>query len=413
MYSGAWEPVRQIIPRIILADYQCKTALSIVHESKHIILFETGLGKTLTTIAGIFMRKNANTSKRILWLSPLDILDQTREAFSRHTVFKSRTITGTSRNVQKRDYSSLDIMFVNFEAFDERSILEWMLSEYDSFDTVVVDEAHLIANPFSSNRNGFLWWLVSKIPNRYLLTATPVISRIDQFASLLCLLEGTLKDFISFRTLIHQKKYLPEYHPTKLSYRKRDIVIPMELIDFEEEVNRSRLHGTALFKDTRSTKTTEPYKILAHLIEENGLKHFLVYSNITEHHKQLKEFLEDATALRVEILSGSTKDKSAVQKAFNNGDIDILIYSVIAGRDLPAESVIFFEWDVYAAQSLGRAIRSEEVRKDFKVWFLVNTLYETEMFKNTVVKTGLLTEKALGKNIFNNLILGGSYETSY
>ena len=240
MYSGAWEPVQNLIPGIKLDDYQCRTALSIVTEQKHLILFETGMGKTLTTIAGLFMRKNAGFTKRILWLSPLDILDQTWGAFRTHTRFRTRTVTGTSKNMRSRDYSSLDLIFMNFEAFDERHVIEWMMSVWDTFDTVVVDEAHMIANPFSSNQNGFLWWLVSRIPNTYLLTATPTISRIDQYASLICCLAGSLKDLLSYRAQIHQQKWLPGHHPHLLSYKKRDVEIPVQLLNFEEEVCRSR-----------------------------------------------------------------------------------------------------------------------------------------------------------------------------
>jgi superfamily II DNA or RNA helicase len=366
-------------------------------------MFETGLGKTLTTIAGLIMRKNSGRSKRILWLSPLDILEQTWSVFRRNTSFKSTMITGTSRGMRKRDMSSIDVTFMNFEAFDERHILEWMTDAYADFDTVVVDEAHMIANPFSSNRNGFLWWLAGRVQNTYLLTATPVISRIDQYAGLICCLTGTLKDLLSYRSQIHQKKWLPGTHPNLISYKQRNAVIPIEVIEFEEEIRRSRVHGTALFKDTRNRDTEKPYQILSSIIRENELKHFLVYSNLTEHHKELQDFLEADTGLRVSVMSGDTKDKSGTQKAFNAGEIDVLVFSTTSGRDLPAESVIFFEWDVYASQSLGRAVRSKEVRKDFIVWFLVNTLYETDMFRNTVIKTGLLNEKALGKNIFKNI----------
>ena len=310
MYNGAWEPVQRLIPGITLAEYQCRTALSIVTEPKHMILFETGLGKTLTAISGLLMRKNNDTSRRILWLSPLDILGQTREAFVRHTPFRTRVVTGTTKNISKRDYSGLDIVFVNFEAFDERFIVKWMMSVWNSFDTVVVDEAHLISNPFSSNRNGFLWWLASKINNTYLLTATPTVSRIDQYASLLCLLSGTLRDLIGYRNQIHQEKWLPELHPKLLSYKKRDITIPMEVIMFQEEVSRSRNHGTALFKDTRSVNTSQPYSILRSIIKKQGLSHFLVYSNVTAK-RFWKEITERSDSYSPKILSADSVPNSA------------------------------------------------------------------------------------------------------
>jgi len=199
------------------------------------------------------------------------------------------------------------------------------------------------------------------------------------------------------------KQWTPDQHPRLLSYKKRDVTIPMDVLLYEEPIQRSRNIGMAMFKDTRGCGAEKPYTMLLDLIRKNNLRHFLVYANITDHHQPLVDFLKENTDLRVGILSGKTRNKSSVQKSFNEGELDVLVYSTTTGRDLPAESVIFFEWDVYAAQSLGRALRSKHIEKDFHVWFLINTLYETEMFENTVVKTGILNEKALNKNIFKKI----------
>lgn len=403
MYEGAWEPVQYILPGIKLEEYQCRTALSVAYENQQLIMFETGLGKTLATVAGLQMRMNAKLSKKILWLSPLDTIKQTTSTFSQYTKMTDRVLTGTSQHLYDREDSSVDIYFINFEAFDNISILEWIYNKYRAFDTVVVDEAHYIANPFSSNRNGFIWWMICQITNRYILTATPVISKVDQYASLWCLMDKSLKNFMNYRAQIHTKKLLPELHPKIICYKQRNVTIPIEVICFEEHIDRTRLHGSALFKDTRCFPNARSDQILLELISKEKLNHFLIYSNIVDHHKPLKQLIESHTGRKVDILNGTTKQKSIVQGKFNKNEIDVLIYSVNVGIDLPADAVIFYEWDVYAAQSLGRAIRKESVPENFKAWFIINTLYESDMFENTVMKTGLLNEKALDKNLFKNI----------
>lgn len=400
-------PLRNILPYYTLRDYQIVAALRIATECRRLIVFHTGLGKTLTAIAGIVMRFNNGTSKRLLWITPLSVVKQTLDDLHKQTDLSIITIQGTElsiNNFYNRNFESYQVFMINFEAFDNPEIIELFrrFSNVNFFDTVVVDEAHTIANPYFSNRNSFIYMLTYRIENRYLLTATPLISNIQQYASLLALADNKFSEVFSIRQQIHKGKYLPENAGHLISYKSREDNYQTFVHWVKVEPYLGRASGVSIFNFTRGEKAHEVNKELLTIIKKYGTNNFLIHCHYTKHHKFLKNFLENKLNITVGILNGKNRDKQTlIQQQFNNRQLNCIITSLTTGLNLPAQYIIMYDWTVYAVQAAGRGLRKEKA-EGYGVHFIITTVSkEITLCENSVIKNGLLTLKALGENPLN------------
>lgn len=384
---------------IVLRDYQEHGAQKIVDNSSHFLVYDTGRGKTITAAVGT-QREHSKGNKKTLWLAPLSVMEQTRKTLDKSTLLH-KSIQGTEASIYqalRTEPDSFDVLLVNYEAFDHISVLELfrLYSLMGTFTHVVLDEAHLVANPHRSDRSGFLFNLALNIEKKTFLTATPLISQIDQFAHLISLAKNSPQHLFTYRREIQNQEYWDGRHPDLLSFSRREDDVPQILVEIgsRKEIKHVAPGGT-IFKYTRTKNSLRRLKDLIELNESEGREKGIIHSSLTEHHPKLLDFLERELCKRVVIISGKTNSNKALRQ-WNSGEFDIAVYSIHSGIEIPADYCIMWDWGVFAKQAIGRGLRTEQVG-DYVAYFMVSDHpQELSYWENTKIKVDRLLKTAIG-----------------
>lgn len=384
---------------IILRDYQERGAQKIVDNDSHILVYDTGRGKTVTAVVGT-QREHMKGNRKTLWLAPLSVMDQTRKTLDKSTLMY-KSIQGTETSVYqalRTEPDSFDVLLVNYEAFDHISVLELfkLYSIMGTFTHIVLDEAHLVANPHRSDRAGFLFNLALNIKKKTLLTATPLISQIDQFAHLIALVKNNPQHLFTYRREIQNQEYWEGRHPDLLSFSRREDDIPQILVEIgsKKEIKHVAPGGT-IFKYTRSKNSLRRLKELIEHNESEGRKNCIIHSSLTEQHPKLKAFLEKELGKKVVVVSGKTNSNKVLQQ-WRNGEFDIAVYSIHSGIELPADYCIMWDWSVFAKQAIGRGLRTEQVGNYIAYFMVSDHPQEQSYWENTKIKVDRLLKTAIG-----------------
>lgn len=377
-----------------------------------IIAFDTGLGKTLTAVAGLVAKKRISEKNiKTIYVCPLKGLNQVYNTFRKYSKLRVQKLTGSNSGVNyllnnfDRD---VDVLLINYEAFDNPQVLAVVhqLVLTGIFNTVIADEAHTFANIHESSRNFFIATLLMKMEHQYILTATPIISDKKQYANLIALTRRELESLSQVSSAVNAGTYQHDSVRNFVQFKERDSSYTAKLhrIDCIETVYDTT-YGTEIFTYTRGYKNYHAEVKLVELIQANTGK-LLIFSHLTKHHNYLYDV---ATSLgrRVGIISGNT-DTSAQDK-FNNDELDCIIFSIPTELNLPADEIILYDWTSLAHQAIGRGIRSYEVDNYTAHFIVSNAEKEVSLFQNTVLKNAMYLKEAFGKDINQILELDEKY----
>ena len=393
--------LNHLLPGITLRDYQTRAAIHIAKTDKQLLAFDTGLGKTVSMVAGLVANRNLHGRSKILFLCPLAGMNQVYKTFKAYTRFNVVKFTGSEAGV-KRFYSQIedgvDVILCNYEAFDNPEVLQVMLqlSNKNFFDIVCLDEAHVVANMYTSNRNFFICTLASKIKKKYFLTATPIISTPAQYATLLAIMLDKLNDYGSVMHRVKAGHYLHHVVPNLVQFKERKVNYEVKLHSTPAIEVPYTLYGTEIFKHTRGKKNKSMEEKLKELILQNKEK-LLIFSHLKSNHAYLTSIVEEL-GLRVGVISGDT-NKERVQEQFNSDQLDCVIFSIPTELNLPAKAIILYDWTSLAHQAIGRGIRSESAEGYTAHILLSETSKEVSLFENTVIKNSVYLSETFGKDI--------------
>lgn len=389
-----------VLKGVKLRDYQVRAMIHVAESNTQMIAFDTGLGKTMAIIAGLVAKRNKGHRVRVLYLSPLRGLEQVKQTFKKHTNFRVTSVSGAEKvkAVQEQIDTSADVVLVNYEAFDNPNVLELIhyLNQAKFFTTVVADEAHTFANIYTSNRNFFISTIFTSIPYRYILTATPIISKQLQYASLLALMYNDLNNLGSIHKRVKAGAFTHDKVPHIIQYQERKVGYKVQLHVLPEQKTARAMYGMEVFRYTRGAKIKPVEDRMRELIRNGGEK-LLIFAHLKENHQYLKS-LAESEGRRVGIISGD-RPHEKVQKDFNAGHLDCVVFSVPTALNLPASNIIMYDWTNLAHQAIGRGIRSEEVGDYTAHFILTKTEKELSLFKNTVIKSTVFLSESFGKDI--------------
>ena len=393
--------LEHLLPNVKLRDYQVRAAIHIAIQDYQLLAFDTGLGKTVAMLAGLVAKKNYGIPVRALILCPLAGMEQVYNSINKFTDFKAVKLTGSEKGLNKFIHSldeSVDILLCNYEAFDNPKVLKVMhyINNMAMFNTIVLDEAHTIANIHTSNRNFFIATLVRNMRFKYFLTATPIISEINQYATLIALMKDELDELGSLVSRARAGYFSHERVPHMVQFKERELGYKVKLYKFPEVKYTGTSYGTEIFKYTRGPESKQVEKKLKDIITNTDGK-LLIYSHLKANHKYLAD-LAESLGRKVGIISGDTS-KSDVQERFNKGELDCVVFSIPTELNLPAKAIVLYDWTSMAHQAIGRGIRSESADGYVAHIFLTKTEKEVSLFNNTVIKNSVYLSQAFGKQI--------------
>lgn len=402
--------LERLLYGVRLRDYQVRAAIHIAVQDYQFLSFDTGLGKTMAMVAGLVAKKNMGTDIRVILLCPLAGMKQVENTIRSHSHLTTKTLTGSEEGLKDfaRNFNaSADVLLVNYEAFDNPDVLQVVhtLVVGGYFNTVVLDEAQNIANIYTSNRNFFIANIVLKMKYKYMLTATPIISEMEQYANLIALMTNKLDDLGSIIHRVKAGEFSHERVPNLVQYKEREVGYTVKLHRTPEVKVTGTSYGTEIFKYTRGNNNKDLESKLSEIIKNTKGK-ILIYSHLKQNHQYLHD-LATSLGRKVGIIAGGSK-KSIVQDAFNNDELDCVVFSIPTELNLPASAIIMYDWTSMAHQAIGRGIRSESAKDYVAHIFLSETEKEVSLFNNTVLKNSIFLSQAFGKDIEPLLALNKS-----
>lgn len=384
---------------VTLRDYQKLTVSKGYKNNRHLIAYDTGMGKTYTGLSVVY-NKVADGYKYI-WFGPLSVLKGTLKDVQSKTDLKVKLISKAGFDDTYETLKDYDILLVGFEAMDYNDVRS-VISELwlkEVFTGLVIDEVQLISNVNASDRNSIIYYMALNAKSHFLMSATPLISKRKQYAYVLTMLYQDPVAYFSYLANVTNGNFSIHTSHDDISFKIRDTNYKVILHNFDVLETKVTSSGTALFRFTRNNKYA--YEAVKNIIEENrelGKNKFIIYCYLTENQPPLKEFVE-SLGYSCMLVNGNT-DNSDVEKKFLN--YDCAIYSINAGINLPADYCIMYDWNIYAHQAVGRGLRTLDA-SDYKAYFMLsshpkeqatweNSLVSNLYLFNTVVGTTPLKE---------------------
>jgi SNF2 family DNA or RNA helicase len=323
-------------------------------------------------------------------------------------------------------------------------------------DTVILDEAHYIKNYKSANAKAA--FALIKIPNRYVLTATPAHGKPEEIFSLLHFIKpkqypsywgfinnyfNTKQVYISthsfkeitgfkfgkelellseLKTFSTQRKrkdvmqWLPEkdYQKILLTPTPKQIKCLKELENFYETENiivqgtldrLIRYRQICLDPRLLDIKDKSPkVEWLKTFLEENTEKSIIIFSKFTSFLKLLQEDLQNNS---VECIIGSTpvNKRAAIVQAFQNKKLKVLLINIDAGKEAltldSADITIFTDkyppyGDIAQAEDRFVATTEKKALKEHTVYELIlKDTYDEELYN-------LVNIRATSTDVINN-----------
>lgn len=393
--------LEHLLPSVRLRDYQVRAAIHVALLENQLLAFDTGLGKTISILAGLVAKRNYGEDLRILFLCPLAGMQQVHDTIRQYTNFRAVKLSGSKQGLDSFVVNldaDVDIVLCNYEAFDNIACLQLIheLVSRGYFNAVVSDEAHTYANIYTSNRNFFIANVVQKIKFKYFLTATPIISEVVQYSTLLALMLDKLDDLGSLNHRVKAGEFTHDRVPHLVQFKERESGYTVQLHKFPEVKFTGTSYGTEIFKYTRGPKNKEIEEKIKEIISQTDGP-ILIYSHLKSNHAYLAE-LAESMGRRVGVISGDT-NKIETQVQFKMGVLDCVIFSIPTELNLPAKAIILHDWTSMAHQAIGRGIRSESAEGYVAHILLSETEKEVSLFNNTVLKNSMYLSQAFGKEI--------------
>lgn len=170
-----------------LRRYQTFGGKFAITQNRVIIGDEMGLGKTLQAISAISHRQ-ALGANRFLVVAPASVMTNwVREIESRSTLSVTK-IHGEDHRANLLTWKeNCGVGLTTFDTLKSFEITDPEISEL-KVDTIVVDEAHYVKNPYTGRAKTITRWL-ERTPNAIFLTGTPMENRVDEFIALTNLLD--------------------------------------------------------------------------------------------------------------------------------------------------------------------------------------------------------------------------------
>jgi SNF2 family DNA or RNA helicase len=333
-----------------LMDHQPAGIRHLLLRTSALLADDMGLGKTRQAIIAAGIRAQGKTILVIVLTSL--IINWEREI---------QMVYPDARIAQQKFDPDAQWMIVNYERLGD------FVPIANSFEVMVVDEAHRLKEPTTAwTRHGFD--IAAKVPNRYLLTGTPVLNRESELHTLLRL-SGHPIGMLSLKEFCEQFAGSPEFRQALreqisdwMLRRRKDVLpnlkgkqkqtVPVELSVEQHkeyaEILRSDRHTFARLGSLRQLLERVKIPVVADLAAELDVEDKAIM--FCEHKETVVALQEHFTRLGIECVTlvGSDSPKKrqkAIDRFQQDPDMRFFIGTTSAagtGYNLTAANYVFF-----------------------------------------------------------------------
>lgn len=400
--------VSSILEDSNLHDLQSIDILKMLAHKHAIAIYDTGLGKTFLASAIMKMLHNKNSKSKFIMFITKNQLLQTPQKIKALTGLDVIGTDGTQEMINNFVKQALDhdVCLVTYSCLDNRTFLDFFYYNKEKYNCIFVDEAHKLNNFVGADSATKLFSIVKNFEYAYALTATPIITDIEQLARLAAIFDSkTYADYHKLHMEIKYRSFKLESDPCFFISRNAisfgRVTAPIGIIVWIDPMPHQECASyLELFDVCKGEGAVEQATSLAQLIKFNEDKRGLVYINRHSIREYVLPFLEES-GIRYRCINGKTthKERERILEEFNKEKtVDVIITSVTEALDLDCDYVIFYEFTVEIKQMIGRAQRGFTDKNLFVFYMITDKTKEVDYFYNNIFKRCEVAAHVLNKD---------------
>lgn len=400
-----------------LIDEQCIDSVVAIIRKRGIIMYETGLGKTL--IASLIMKllKREKFDRRFVFFVKKGQFIQTPQKISDATGMRTLCVTSAegvvNRQMLTQDFSAYDVLLLTHECLNNPEVMFALYNKKDLYSGIFIDEAHELNNFLTASSSFMLRSLTKNFEYCYALTATPMTTEISQISNLCHIVDRELCPYPAELTVDLKEGFgFPkEYKGFLLSRTRKDLGIESNKIPIPLYVkampHQAGASGNEMFKITKGPGAYDQANILIKTIKSELPNRGLVYIN--QH--IVRAFVETEfykAGIKYACINGNTSlsDRKFIIDQFELGELNVIITSVTTSNDLDCDYVFFYEFCVDVKQMIGRAERGLNP-KNMKIYYCFTTYTdEIEYFIRNIYNRSIIIQGLLSHDYSEIVTMG-------
>lgn len=390
-------------------------------------MYGTGTGKTYIASALIRWLYLLNPESRVLMFVKNNQLSQTPADVEKLTGLRVESSDATQKSLRtlfdSGDFLRCSVLMLTHQCLNNRDLMGLIFKYKNDFNALIIDEAHNLNNVHKASTAGMLRGVCSHFEYKWALTATPIVSSLDQFVRLACMLDPDKypnPEKLYKQLTRHEISF--DYDPCFFIQRTRKdlgfdscvrgIPIIVPALDYQKRARRA--DRSLICKGSGAINSVTA---LVNLIVSQKSQHRrgIVYVRMHEVREFILPFLEQA-GIEYACINGYTslKDRNCIMEKFNKqGKYDVVITSVEEALNLDCEYVLFYELTINVDQVVGRAYRGLYTKTLDVYFMMVAESEEIEYFRDTIlpltqlVKDVVNVEYTAVTDVANELMGGG------
>lgn len=401
------------------APFQAVSVLMWLYQKKGLFRFDPGMGKTYASALAITALTNKCPETKTIFMIKKSQITQTANDIRLYTKKRVMTCTGERAQIERLSRvhpDSYDVLMITHEALQSDDMCFLLAHIVGYFNLCVVDEAQFMTNAKESDRITVLEALCNRLPYVAFLTATPFISKSKQFASLLHLMDSK-----TFPRTDKLSKALDEGI-------RPDLTNPFSIYSYDRKsegiANTYKVHvdwidphdfqleakGNHILRTLRGEGSFNQLEAMKTVLRKqaNAGKKGIVYIYYHDTREWVLKHLDDL-GLRYACIHGETPqaERDRVQKAFQEGELDVVITSVTTSINLDCDYIYFYQYTLEIKQIVGRGERGLNP-KVLELYFqFTRNTGDAQFFLDNVYMLSMQVRSWIGVEYTEFLQLGG------
>lgn len=382
-----------------LHPLQALDVVKMMMRKTSLCMYGTGTGKTYIASALIQWLYLLNSDSRVLMFVKNNQLSQTPADVEKLTGLRVESSDATKKSLESifdsGDFLRCSVLMLTHQCLGNRDLMGLIFKYKDAFNALIIDEAHNLNNVHKASTAGMLRGVCSHFEYKWALTATPIVSSLDQFVRLACMLDPTT--YPNPERLYRQFSrheidfdcdpcFFIQRTRKDLGYDSSIRGVPIIVSPLDHQKRARRIDRSLVCKGPGAINSV---MALVNLIVSQKSQHRrgIVYVRMHEVREFVLPFLDHA-GIEYACINGFTslKERNFVMEQFNDqGKYDVVITSVEEALNLDCEYVLFYELTINVDQVVGRAYRGLYTKILDVYFMMVAESKEVEYFRDTIL----------------------------
>lgn len=401
--------LENIIPDLEVPEFQNLGAYMALTNKKMLLGFDTGMGKTFTYAIIVRGLLNRNPEKKHVFVIIHDSIEQAPSDISALTAVPVAAFGGEAEAAGRLSnmWDRTSIFVLTYESFRNPNVVLFLYNHLPEIESLVVDEAHHVANWDSSNTAFMVRALSRYIPYVDGLSATPATRESRQFYRTMNVIDRNIS---SQRDESYNGAYSDRYLPVNRSdYDMKGNYKPVPVIITPMPHQVGKVKGD-VFKTIKGPGAVNQVERLVGLVLERRRqgKSIIVYVHLHAVREWVESHFKDA-GITFESLTGRVTKREERQRmldAFAQREVDVLITSVSESLNIDADVVIFYEFTTRIKQVMGRAHRGLEGKELELLFLITKDTAEVEYFNKYIYRRSITLQRLLRKDYSEFIRIG-------